>query len=125
GISVQAAAGIARAIVLLPRAARASCAAICSILLGTLAVLSWQQSHMYADGITLYKTTLDRNPDCWMAHNNLGVALVKTANRHDAFAHYRMALRLRPNYFEAHANLAMLLAASGQLPEAMEHRREA
>ena len=47
----------------------------CVALLSVLAVLSWRQSRMYADAETLYRTTIERNPDCWLAHNNLGSVL--------------------------------------------------
>jgi len=44
-------------------------------LVGALATLSFHQSRMYADLPTFYRTTLERNPACWMAHNNLGMVL--------------------------------------------------
>ncbi len=34
--------------------------------------LARQQSSLYADSITLYRATLRSNPDCWLAHVNLG-----------------------------------------------------
>jgi Flp pilus assembly protein TadD len=44
------------------------------VLVGVpLAVLSWRQSHQYVDAEVLYQTTLARNPECWLAHNNLGL----------------------------------------------------
>jgi hypothetical protein len=46
--------------------------AICLLLLSTLMFLTWNQSHLYADAMVLYQTTIDRNPDCWLAYNNLG-----------------------------------------------------
>src|SRR5215471_17951853 len=36
------------------------------LLGGILFVLTWQQSRMYADIETLYRTTIARNPGCWM-----------------------------------------------------------
>ena len=47
----------------------------CSILLLSLAFLTWRQSAIYHDLITLYTRTLANNPACWMAHYNLGIAL--------------------------------------------------
>ena len=41
-------------------------------LLAILATLTFRQSRMYADKETLYRTTLDRNPNCWLVQNNLG-----------------------------------------------------
>src|SRR6266581_8094133 len=37
-----------------------------------LGLLTWRQSHVYRDIETLWRTTIARNPDCWMAYSNLG-----------------------------------------------------
>ncbi|MGA2505846.1 MAG: glycosyltransferase family 39 protein, partial [Chitinispirillaceae bacterium] len=41
---------------------------ICGVLLSVLFLLSWNQSGMYSDAETLYRTTIRKNPDCWMAY---------------------------------------------------------
>ncbi|HTT57026.1 MAG TPA: hypothetical protein VMF63_07955, partial [Opitutaceae bacterium] len=41
-------------------------------LIATLGVLTWRQSRIYRDLPTLYRATVERNPDCWMAAFNLG-----------------------------------------------------
>src|SRR5205823_12209260 len=41
---------------------------LCGILLILLAALTWQQSGVYHDLVTLYTRTLAKNPGCWMAH---------------------------------------------------------
>ena len=45
-------------------------------LLLTLGSLTWRQARTYRDAETLYLTTLQRNPDCWLAHNNLSAILL-------------------------------------------------
>lgn len=40
------------------------------LLLVVLASLTWRQSQMYGNVITLYRTTIARNPNCWMAYNS-------------------------------------------------------
>ncbi len=48
---------------------------LCLMLLAALATLTWRQSQMYGDIETLYGKTIAENPDCWLAHNNLGNVL--------------------------------------------------
>ena len=92
---------------------------------GSLALLTCQQSANYSDPVTLYRTTLEKNPDCWMAHNNLGGTLAKSGHLQEAREHYEQALRLRSDYPEAHNNLGSLLSDSGHLQEAIEHYEKA
>lgn len=75
-----------------------------------LAVLTWRQSGMYRDPETLYRETINRNPACWMAYNNLGNFLAQFPERSgEAKKDYEAALRIKPDYSEAHYNLANLL----------------
>lgn len=87
-----------------------------------LAALSWQQSPMYRDVQTLYRTTIARNPACWMAHNNLGRELLahKTTQA-EAIACFERALALRPAYWEARNNLGLALAQTGRPHAAIPH----
>ena len=47
----------------------------CLIVLAILASLSWRQSHVYANVETLYRATIEENPGCGMANNNLSAIL--------------------------------------------------
>ena len=80
---------------------------------------------MYADIDTLYRTTIDRNPDCWMAHYNLGLALADRGQLDEAIDHYKKAMEIQPDYAEAHYNLGIALASRGQLDEAIAHYKKA
>jgi tetratricopeptide (TPR) repeat protein len=76
------------------------------ILIVTLGQLTLRQAGMYRDAETLYRTTLARNPRCWMAHNNLGIILAERPDGlAEAVSEYKEALKIRPNYAEAHENL--------------------
>ncbi len=79
------------------------------------------QCRTYTDGGTLYRETLAMNPDCWMAHNNLGLLLsTNPAGIPEAIEHFRAAMRIRPDYPEACNNLGFLLAKQpGREAEAM------
>jgi hypothetical protein len=71
GPIVLAAAGITMASDLVGRKYWSFKPAFCGAVLLTLGALTWQQSRMYADGELLWRSTIDRNPACWAAHNNL------------------------------------------------------
>src|SRR5206468_6335549 len=97
----------------------------CAAVLVLLVVLTWRQTAVYHNLVTLYTATLTRNPGCWMAHYNLGIALNEQGDTDGAIAHYRQALDLRPRYAEAHYNLGRLLAQKGQVDEAIAHYEKA
>ncbi len=89
-----------------------------ALLLTTLGTLTWRQSTMYRDLATLYRVTIARNPDAWMAHNNLAYLLLSApGGLPEAMSHLQTALRLHPAYAEAHLNLGIaysLKARSGR-----------
>jgi tetratricopeptide (TPR) repeat protein len=93
---------------------------LCAVVLVILGILTWQQTAVYHDLITLYTTTLALNPGCWMAHYNLGIALRDRGESDQAMTHYRQAIALRPGYAEAHYNLGRLLADKGEFNEAVD-----
>jgi tetratricopeptide (TPR) repeat protein len=95
------------------------------IVLLSLGALTWQQSGTYADAETLYTSTIRKNPDCWMAHNNLGLLLARSGRTGEAIVHYRKALEISPDYAQAHNNLGLLLAQAGQTDEAIAHYLDA
>ncbi|MBW7895113.1 MAG: tetratricopeptide repeat protein [Opitutaceae bacterium] len=77
------------------------------VVLGILVVLTWRQAQLYKDAETLYRATLRANPDCWLAHNNLGNILARDdARLEEAAWHYETVVRLRPESADAHFNLA-------------------
>jgi protein O-mannosyl-transferase len=94
-------------------------------LLLLLGFLTWRQTAIYHDLVILYTSTLAKNPGCWMAHYNLGIALNERAKTDEAIAHYQQAIQLRPGYAEAHYNLGRLLAQKGQLDDAVTHYEKA
>jgi tetratricopeptide (TPR) repeat protein len=117
GIIVPAAYGLAMASRRRPGAARA----LGVLLVLALGVLTWRQSAMYRDAETLYRETLARNPECWMAQNNLGKLLMQVPGRlPEAIGYLEASLRIEPNRAMTHYNLGTALAmAPGRLPDAM------
>jgi tetratricopeptide (TPR) repeat protein len=99
--------------------------AFCALLLLVIGFLTWRQTGEYRDLTTLYRSTLTKNPNCWMAHYNLGIVLSEHGNTDEAITHYSQAIALRPDYAEAHYNLGRLLAEKGQLDAATFHYEKA
>jgi tetratricopeptide (TPR) repeat protein len=95
------------------------------LMLGALSTLTALQSRMYRDAETLYRVTLERNPACWLASNNLGSLLQEQARTAEAIALFEDALRLRPDSAEIHVNLAGALRTGGKTERAIRHYREA
>ena len=91
------------------------------VVVATLAALTWRQAAMYGDIETLWRTTLARNPECWMAHTNLGIVLLQKGQLNDGIAHYRAALRMQPDSWDAEYNLGTALLAQGKVDEAIFH----
>jgi tetratricopeptide (TPR) repeat protein len=90
-----------------------------------LAGLTWRQSLSYRSSETLFRATLQRNPDAWLADTNLGAILVDTGRTQEAVGYLEEALRLNPELPQAHLDLGTALRALGRRPEGMAHFQEA
>ena len=84
-----------------------------AIVLPVFTLLTWRQAGTYTDKETLWRKTLARNPDCSLAHNNLGVMLYYQGRKEEATEHYRKAIQTKPDYFDALYNLGIALADQG------------
>src|SRR6266699_1382148 len=93
------------------------------LLGGILFVLTWQQSRMYTDIETLYRTTIARNPACWMAQVNLGNILYKVNRIPEAMDLFKQAMRIKPAV--AHYSLGNVLLQKGQTSEAIDQYKQA
>ncbi len=125
GVFALAACGLWAAMMAVPVRLRPAGWAALAALAAGLGTLTWRQCAAYRSPETVWRTTLGRNPDSWMAHGNLGQLIQADGRFAEAESHYLTALRLRPNYGEAHNNYGVLLYQEGRLPEAMEQYREA
>ncbi|MGE5214047.1 MAG: tetratricopeptide repeat protein [Nitrospirota bacterium] len=100
---------------------RAAIVSIALLIVASLGMLTWRQAATYADIETLWRTTLARNPECWMAHTNLGLVLLQERKIDDAIAQYRSALQMQPDSWDAEYNLGTALVNKGQADEALPH----
>jgi tetratricopeptide (TPR) repeat protein len=94
-------------------------------LLLTLGVLTWRQCGMYSNKETLWRTTIAKNPGCWMAYDNLSYLLLGRGARAEATLDCNTALALNPSDDAAHRNLGIALLESGHVDEAIAHFRKA
>ena len=89
-------------------------------VLVALAAASWVQVGYWRNSFTLYEHALAVTEDNYVAHTNLGTALLAENRVPEALEHYREALRIDPKAAEAHANLGLALAAGGDTAAALE-----
>ena len=93
------------------------------LILAALGLGTWTRTGAYADNETLWRDTLTRNPDAWIAHSNLAEILVARGELEAAIEHCRLALAIRPDLTEARGNLANALFLRGDPHGAMESYR--
>jgi protein O-mannosyl-transferase len=98
---------------------------LCGLLLATLSGLTWRQSHQYADAETLYRTTLSRNPSCWLAHNNLGNLLITQGRFRLARESFGEALRFKPNLAAAYNGMGIAWVGEGDLQSGIQNYHRA
>jgi Flp pilus assembly protein TadD len=99
--------------------------AYCAILLATQSLLTWRQSRMYRDMDTFWRTTIDRNPGCWLALNDLGASLYDQGQTDQAILLIQRSLALHPDNAEAENNLGAALDKEDRLNEAVLHFKKA
>ena len=98
---------------------------LCLGLLTVLFALTFQQSRMYADYETLFRVTTERNPGCWMAHNNLGMFLASAGNSDEAIREFKKAIAADAQNAYAYNNLGMTYLSTGKSLDAIDCYRAA
>jgi tetratricopeptide (TPR) repeat protein len=101
------------------RIERQSRLSIATIVIGTLAVLTWRQSHVWTSSETLWSRVLQVDSNSYAAHNNLGNVLSERGESELAISHFRRSIELNPHYAGPYNNLGFELAAEGELDEAI------
>ena len=111
------AAGLTLAARALPSAWRRATPAAAGALLLVLVVLTFRQGLAYQSEETLWRDTLRKNPESWLAHANLGRVLLERGEAEEAIAHSREAIRIRPTSSIALNNLGRGLFQVGRRDE--------
>ncbi len=95
------------------------------IIVGTLSVLSAEQTIYWRDTETLWRHTLAVTPDSDVADTGLGGILFVRGQIDEAIDDYEHALRLRDGNVAAHFGLARALATERKTDPAIFHLRKA
>ncbi len=102
--------------------ARAGAAALVLVALG---VLTWKQCHIYETEETLWRDTIAKHPESWMAHTNLGRYLLRNGRTEEAVDTYARVFPLKPDAYRAHIARARGLMKLDRDEEAEEHLKAA
>jgi tetratricopeptide (TPR) repeat protein len=93
-------------------------------LLAVLGLLAGREAGRWRDTQTLFRRTLEINPQSHVACVQLGVVAEEAGNRDEGADWYKRALALEPGYPVAATNLARIYMERGQLDEAIPMLRE-
>lgn len=95
------------------------------LLLGGLAFLTSEQTRIYHDIETLWRSTLKRNASAWIAHYDLARVYRERGELDAAIDEYRKGLAIWPTYADAHYNLASVHLQKGESDSAIIEYRTA
>ncbi len=90
-----------------------------------LSVLTWNRTKAFRDVESLWKDTLHKNPNAWMAYNNLGLHHARQGKTEEAISLYVKSLEIKPDHWEAYNNIGIAMMKKGNLKEAEQHLRKA
>jgi tetratricopeptide (TPR) repeat protein len=119
------AAGLGRGMNRTGQAGRVVQKVVCAGLLIGLGCLSWQQAHAYRDAESVWRDTVLKNPDSWLAHFSLGRILKNQGRLDAALEQYKEVLRINPKDVDSLVNTGNLLFGKGRYDEAMAYYERA
>ena len=90
------------------------------IFLGIMAFLTWQQCGYWKNSITLFSHALQVTKDNYLAHNNLGLALLAEGKSVEAINHFNKAIRITPDCAGFYSNRGIAYTNLGQYKLAIE-----
>jgi tetratricopeptide (TPR) repeat protein len=80
---------------------------------------AWSQVGYWKNDIALFEHALEVTSDNYIAHENLGEALINAGRIEEGIHHSREAIRIKPNYVEPYGTLGNGLIALGRFDEAI------
>ncbi|CAA9210999.1 MAG: FIG01083931: hypothetical protein [uncultured Chthoniobacterales bacterium] len=94
-------------------------------LCGLLVWVTARHAALYRDAETLWRDVIARNPQSWLANNNLGIELIRQGREGEALTFFAKAVEINPRYAESQNNLGNRLSSAGKPQEALAHLRTA
>lgn len=134
-----------------PGGARRAAMGAGGVILLTLGVLTWRQTHVYANLQSLWRDTLAKNPSAWIASYNLGLEMLDESNglaaegqsmhaidperageflsearraRDEALGLFQQTVNNKPDHAKAHAAIGEILRQKGDLQGALAQLNE-
>jgi lipoprotein NlpI len=95
------------------------------VVLTALTLCAWLQIGYWRNSVVLFKHALDVTSGNYLAHYNLGHALMAGGRLEEAIAHFLEVVKINPNLPDAHHNLGLALTEKGKLDKAISHYSEA
>jgi tetratricopeptide (TPR) repeat protein len=96
------------------------------VLVLPLLLLCFLRAAIFRDAETLWRDTLETNPNSWMVHLNLGRTLLKNPDQRDeAFHHFERQVQLAPQLPETHWNYGSSLLLRRRYDDALAAYDEA
>jgi Tfp pilus assembly protein PilF len=89
------------------QAVKGVAAAIASVLMISLSMVSHRQVGVWENGILLFEHAIEHTDGNFVAHNNLGAELYREERSERALFHFHEANRLNANYFLVHFNIGI------------------
>jgi protein O-mannosyl-transferase len=89
-------------------------------IIALLEIATWRRSQIYRNDQSLWLDNIAKNPDAWVAYNNLGVGAGEKGEMAQSVAYYQRALEINPDYATAHHNLGRDYYVEGKLQMAID-----
>ncbi|MGZ3722837.1 MAG: tetratricopeptide repeat protein [Bdellovibrionales bacterium] len=86
-----------------------------------LLFLTFQQSSHYVDEESIWRNTLAKNPQAWLAENGLGVILMQTGKRDEAVTHFQNLIHSTPDYVDPYLNMGVIYLGQSEDATASEY----
>ncbi|MCY4514121.1 MAG: tetratricopeptide repeat protein, partial [Candidatus Tectomicrobia bacterium] len=118
GVMAVVIGGVVSAVRWIPSAPVMAARGLVAGILLVLGTLTWLQTGVYRDGVTLFSHIIAVNPEAWSVHNNLADSLIEAGRPEEAVAAAREAVKRQPRMVAPRQNLGAALTMLDRFEEA-------